>query len=90
MDKIIEEAIKLKSSLNETEEFKEYFRLKSLYESSEEVKSLLILLKETPKNTKQYEHILKEYNSHPLVVNYLHAEEEVKSILKVVKDILEK
>lgn len=90
MDKIIEKALELKSSLGELNEFKEYFRLKALYDSNEEIKSLLILLNSLDKNSKQYKKVLDEYNSHPLVVNFHHAKEEVSSILKTIKEILDK
>ena len=90
MDKLIEKALELKSSLNETKEFKEYLRVKALYDSSEEIKSLRTQMKIYKDNPKVMENINKEYNSHPLVVNYLEAKKEVESILRVVKDILEK
>lgn len=90
MDKILELSEELKASLYEKEEFKEYFRLKELYENNQEIKSLLILMKETPKSSKEFEKISKEYNSHPLVINYMNALEEVKAILKIVGDILNK
>ena len=90
MDKIIEKANELKSSLNETKEFKEYLRVKKLYEENDEIASLRIQLVKYKNNKEQYDKILKEYNSHPLVVNYNEALKEVESILRVVKDILEK
>ena len=90
MDKIIEKAKELKSSLNETKEFKEYLRLKELYDSNDEIASLRIQLIKNKNNKEQYEKILKEYNSHPLVVNYQTSLKEVESILRVVKDIIEK
>ena len=90
MDKIIEKANELKSSLNETKEFKEYLRVKSLYESNEEIKSLRIQMSKARGNQELLDKLTKEYNSHPLVVNYQHALSEVESILRVVKDIIEK
>jgi len=90
MDKIIEKANELKASLNETKEFKEYLRVKSLYESNEEIKSLRIQMSKARGNQELLDKLTKEYNSHPLVVNYLEAKKEVESILRVIKDILEK
>ena len=90
MDKIIEKANELKSSLNETKEFKEYLRVKSLYESNEEIKSLRIQMSKARGNQELLDKLTKEYNSHPLVVNYQHALSEIESILRVVKDIIEK
>ena len=90
MDKIIEKANELKSSLNETKEFKEYLRVKSLYESNEEIKSLRIQMSKARGDQELLDKLTKEYNSHPLVANYQHALAEVESILRVVKDIIEK
>ena len=90
MDKIIEKANELKTSLNETKEFKEYLRVKSLYETNEEIKSLRIQMSKARDNQELLDKLTKEYNSHPLVVNYQHALSEVESILRVVKDIIEK
>ena len=42
MDKILEKANELKSALNDTKEYKEYLRLKELFDNSEEIKSLRI------------------------------------------------
>ena len=90
MDKILEKAEELKASLNETKEFKEFLRLKTLYESNEEIKSLRTQMKIYKDNPKVLEHVNKEYNSNPLVINYLEAKKEVESMLRVVKDIIEK
>lgn len=90
MDKLIEKALELKSSLNETKEFKEYLRVKALYDTSEEIKSLKAQMRVYKDNPTTLEKINKEYNSHPLVVNYLETKKEVESILRVIKDILEK
>ena len=90
MDKIIEKANELKASLNETKEFKEYLRVKALYDNSEEVKSLRIQMIKAKSDPKLLDKLTKEYNSHPLVVNYQSALKEVESILRVVKDIIEK
>ena len=90
MDKIIAKANELKSSLNETKEFKEYLRLKALYEDNEEIKSLRIQMMKAKDNKELLDKLTKEYNSHPLVVNYESALKEVESILRVVKDIIEK
>ena len=90
MDKIIEKANELKSTLYELEEFKEYFRLKKLVEESSEIKSLELHLKSLDPNSREYHHLLKEYESYPLIVNFNKAKEEVASILNLVKDIIEK
>ena len=90
MDKIIEKANELKESLLETKEYQEYLRVKALYDSNEEIKSLRIQMVRAKDDPKLLEKLTKEYESHPLVVNYEHALKEVESILRVVKDIIEK
>ena len=90
MDKIIEKAIELKASLNETKEFKEYLRLKELYDNNEEVKSLRIQMMKAKNDKDLFNKLQKEYDSHPVVANYLAAQKEVESILGVIKDIIEK
>ena len=90
MDKILDKANELKSALNDTKEFKEFYRLKELYENSEEVKSLLTQMKIYKDNPIVLEKIKKEYDSNPLVTNYLEARKEVEAILRVVKDAIEK
>lgn len=90
MDKILEKTNELKSALNDTKEYKEYLRLKELFDNSEEIKSLRIQLIKTKDDPHLHKKIEEEYNSHPLVVNYLAAQKELESILRVVKDIIEK
>ena len=90
MDEIVKKTEELKEALYEKKEFKEYFRLKELIDNNEEIASLKIQMAKAKDNPEQLELLKKEYNSHPLVVNYAHALEEVKSILLVIKDIIEK
>ena len=90
MDKILEKANELKNALNNTKEFKEYLRVKELYETSDDVNALLTEMKHYKGNPEMLEKVTKEYNAHPLVVNYKEARQEVESILRVIKDILEK
>ena len=89
MDKILAKAQELKSSLNETPEFKEYFRLKALYDNNEEIKSLLIQLSKTQKGSKEYQELFKQYNEHPLVNNLIKAREDVVNLINTIKDIIE-
>ena len=88
MDEILKKAQELKEELYQKEEFKEYFRLKKLYDESEEIKSILIQLKECKVNSEEYNALLEQHNSYPLVVNLKKAEEEVEEILLTVTSIL--
>ncbi len=88
MDEILKKAQELKKELYQKEEFKEYFRLKKLYDESEEIKSILIQLKKCKVNSEEYNALLEQHNSYPLVVNLKKAEEEVEEILLTVTSIL--
>ena len=88
MDEILKKAQELKEELYQKEEFKEYFRLKKLYAESDEIKSILIQLKECKVNSEEYNALLEQHNSYPLVVNLKKAEEEVEEILLTVTSIL--
>lgn len=88
MDEILKKAQELKEELYQKEEFKEYFRLKKLYDESEEIKSILIQLKECKVNSEEYNALLEQHNSYPLVVNLKKVEEEVEEILLTVTSIL--
>lgn len=90
MSEIIDKTKELKASLLELEEVKEYLRVKELYLSNEEIRSLEIELAHTSKDSKEYKLIKKEYDNHPLVINYLRSKEEVDKILYMIKEILEK
>ncbi|MCR4880195.1 MAG: YlbF family regulator [Bacilli bacterium] len=90
MDEILKKAEELKEALYETKEFQEFLRVKALYDTDEELIEYRLKLKKHNCHDKDYQALLKEYNSHPLVVNYLHAKKEVEGIIGVVKDILEK
>ena len=83
-------AYELKASIEHTDEYKEFMRLKKLYDSNEEIKSYKILLAKYEKDSPQYNEVLKEYNSYPLVVNYIKASEDLKALLLEIKAILEK
>lgn len=83
-------AYELKTSIEHTGEYKEFMRLKKLYDSNEEIKSYKILLAKYEKDSPQYNEVLKEYNSYPLVVNYIKASEDLKALLLEIKAILEK
>lgn len=88
MDEIISKAKELKEELYKKEEFKEYFRLKKLYDESEEIKSILIQLSKSDVGSEEYNSLLEQHNSYPLVVNLKQAEEEIEAILLTVTSIL--
>ena len=91
MDKVIETAEKLKQSLLELPEFKEYLNLKDLYEKDESLKQMRLDIARLKKEGKEEErnNLIAIYNNHPLVNNYNIAKEEVKEILQTIKDMVQ-
>ena len=91
MDKVIETAEKLKQSLLELPEFKEYLNLKDLYEKDESLKQMRLDIARLKAEGKEEErkNLLEIYNNHPLVNNYNIAKEEVKEILQTIKDMIQ-
>ena len=90
MDKIIEEAKSLRNDIDSLPEIKEYYRLRDLMENDKELSRLRIEIARLANEGKLEErkNLLEIYNSHPLVNNYNIAMEEVKSILRTIKDII--
>ena len=91
MDKIIEEAKSLRKDIDNLPEVIEYRRLKSLYESDEELARMrkeIARLKASGKEEER-KNLLKIYESHPLVNNYEIAKQEVMDILLVIKNIIQ-
>ena len=91
MDKIIEKAKSLREDIDNLPEVKEYYRLKELYENDLELKKMRVDIARLKNEGKEEErnNLLHIYNSHPLVVNYEAAKEEVKHILLALKDIIQ-
>ena len=91
MDKVIETAEKLKQSLLELPEVKEYLNLKDLYEKDESLKQMRLDIARLKKEGKEEErnNLIAVYNNHPLVNNYNIAKEEVKAILETIKNMIE-
>lgn len=91
MDKLIEEVKSLREDIDHLPEVQEYYRLKTIYENDEELKRIRLEIARLKSLNKEEEknNLLKIYNSHPLVVNYEAAKEEVKSLLRQIKDIIQ-
>ena len=87
----IDEALKtLKAELDNSSVIKEYLRLKEVIENDEDLKSMRKEIARLTNENKKEEHdaLLEIYNSHPIVVNYQLAREEVVSLLSQIKDVL--
>ena len=88
MNRAIELTYELKKELGSLPLFQEYKRIKNLVDNSEELKELK---REIAKSSKdQKDTLLKQYNSHPLVVNYKELENEVSEYLLQICEIINK
>ncbi len=87
IDKKIDEYIQ---KLFKTPLFETYFQLKTLIENDENLsrqRKAIALAKKN--NEKNYSLLLNEYNSNPLINNFLNVKEEVKIVLEEIKQIIE-
>ena len=91
MDRVIEEAKKLRQDIDNLPEVIEYYRLKELIENDSELSEMRKNLARLKKEGKEEErnNLLKIYNSHPLVNNFYLAKQEVQSILLTIKNIID-
>lgn len=71
--------------LNEVQEF---LKLKSIIENDPSLISLRDKISKCGQNKETKNILIKEYNSHPLVVNFNSSKEEVSSILREIQEIL--
>lgn len=91
MNKVIETAKELREELLKDERFKEYLRLKKLFEENEQLvqmrQELLLLQKEGKKE--EYSLLKSQYDNNPLVKNYYFSKEEVSDLIKDIVEILD-
>ena len=94
---------KVKNILFDQECVKAYFNLKKQIEQNAELSELREKIRVHAqemtknmdnddiyfKNKEIYEHLLHEYNGHPLIVDYNAVVEEVNSLLRQLKNIIE-
>lgn len=92
MDKILELTKELKSLIEETELVKEFRRIEHLYKTNEELLKLSsdIVRAEKNKDEELKQKLTKEFNSHPLVVNYMNLKQDVFDYLKEITNIINK
>lgn len=90
MNKTDEALEKLAKELYALPEVQEYLVLKENIENDKELKEMRLEIARLTNEGKKEEHdnLLKVYNSHPLVVNYQVAREELYNLLNQIKDIL--
>lgn len=90
MDKVLEKAKELRVAIEDTDEYKEYIKNKTLLENSEDVIELKhnianLKAKEKIEEAKQLESI---YNAHPLVNNFEASKEALYQLLKTIESII--
>jgi len=92
MDRIIDLSQELKDELDKLPLFQEYKILKKELDESSEIKTLKkeIVRAKNENRIDDHKALLKEYDNHPLVVNFNTIEEEVKNYLKQISEILNK
>ena len=80
----------LKKELDNSPVVQEYLSLKNALENDEELKRMREEIARLTNDNKieEKESLLAIYNSHPIVVNYNQAREEIVALLKQIKDIL--
>lgn len=91
MDKIVQDAKKLREEIDNLPTVQEYYHLKSLYEADEELANMRREIARLKNEGKEEErkNFLEIYNNHPLVNNYELAKQEVESLLLVIKNIID-
>lgn len=91
MDKIAQDAKKLREEIDNLPTVQEYYHLKSLYEADEELANMRREIARLKNEGKEEErkNLLEIYNNHPLVNNYELAKQEVESLLLVIKNIID-
>ena len=91
MDKVIEEAKKLREGIDNLPEVQEYYRLKKLIEEDKELSQMrkeIARLKSLGKEEER-NNLIKVYENNPLVNNFYIAKQEVQSILVTIKNIID-
>lgn len=86
MDKIIELTTEIKALIEKEPLVIEYRRIENLYQNNNEIKAIVRKIDDANrnKNEKLKNELIKEYNEHPLVRNYIALKEEVQEFLKEI------
>ena len=86
MDKIIELTTEIKALIEKEPLVIEYRRIENLYQNNNEIKAIVRKIDDANrnKNEKLKNELVKEYNEHPLVRNYIVLKEEVQEFLKEI------
>ena len=86
MDKIIELTTEIKALIEKEPLVIEYRRIENLYQNNNEIKAIVRKIDDANRNKNEMlkNELIKEYNEHPLVRNYIVLKEEVQEFLKEI------
>ena len=86
MDKIIGLTTEIKALIEKEPLVIEYRRIENLYQNNEEIKAIVRKIDDANRNKNEElkNELIKEYNEHPLVRNYIALKEEVQEFLKEI------
>lgn len=86
MDKIIELTTEIKALIEKEPLVIEYRRIENLYQNNNEIKAIVRKIDDANRNKNEMlkNELIKEYNEHPLVRNYIALKEEVQEFLKEI------
>lgn len=90
MDEITRLAKELRDELESLDLFKEYKRMRELVDSDKEIQQMKVEITKSVSNQKVHDELINQYNAHPLISNLLELENEVKSYLIDVTEIINK
>lgn len=90
-DVLLEKCKQLKEEILQEEVCKEYLKNKKLFTESEEINNLKKEIVRSKNENRMDDHkkLLNEYNSHPLVNNYLTSKENFRLLLLEIKNMLD-
>ena len=90
MDKVLEKAKELRAAIEQTPEYQEYIKNKTLLENSEDVTELKHNIANLKAKGKLVEarNLEELYNSHPIVNNYEVSKSALYDLLKTIESII--
>lgn len=103
MTNVEKSLLSLKEEINNSDLVKEYFRLRDLVEKNNEITLLKKKINDAQvklslsmadeekhsENRKEYERLVAEYDSHPLIANFSSLQIELRVFLQNIADLLE-
>lgn len=88
MEDVLLIAKKINNELKNIPEIKEYLRLKSLFDEDSYIQQLIKQMDNPHISQEEYDRLMKDYLSNPLVNNYLQSRQEALDIINTIKDMI--